>query len=248
MPYADLARKTIAESVGTALLLATVVGSGVMAERLSGGNAAIALLANSIATGAGLVALILAFGSMSGAHFNPAVTLAQAARGSMAWREVPYYVIAQVGGAVVGVALAHLMFELPVFSLSQHARTGSGQWLAEAVATFGLLVVIWGCSERRAGVVPFAVGAYITAAYWFTSSTSFANPAVAIARCLTSTFTGIRPADVPGFLMAQVGGALAAIQFCRWLARGQRSAVTDPLPKHEPHSSTIRVPLVEETP
>ena len=217
MRQPDLSRRAASEGVGTALLLGTVVGSGVMAERLAGGNAAIALLANSIATGTGLIALILAFGSISGAHFNPVVTVAQAARGSLAWKEVPHYVFAQVVGAVIGVGLAHLMFGLPVLSLSGHVRTGGGQWLAEAVATFGLLLVLWGCTDRGGALAPFAVGGYITAAYWFTSSTSFANPAVTMARSLTDTFSGIRPADAPGFVVAELLGACVALAFWRWL-------------------------------
>jgi glycerol uptake facilitator-like aquaporin len=213
----DLPRRAVAEGVGTALLLATVVGSGIMGERLAGGNIAIALLANTLATGAGLVALILTFGSISGAHFNPAVTLADASQGGLPWREVPAYVLAQIAGAFVGVAAADVMFELPAFSASRHARTGSAQWLSELVATFGLLAVIWGCARRRSPAVPFAVGAYITAAYWFTASTSFANPAVTLARAATDTFAGIRPADAPAFILAQLAGAGAATALFRWL-------------------------------
>ncbi|MFT3766406.1 MAG: MIP/aquaporin family protein [Minicystis sp.] len=213
----DLARRAVAEGLGTALLLATVVGSGIMGERLAGGNVAIALLANTLATGAGLVALILTFGPISGAHFNPAVTLADAWQGGLRWREVPAYVLAQVVGAFAGVAAADTMFELPAFSASRHARTGPAQWFSEFVATFGLLAVIWGCSRRRAPAVPFAVGAYITAAYWFTASTSFANPAVTLARAATDTFAGIRPGDVPGFVGAQLAGAIAATVAFRWL-------------------------------
>jgi glycerol uptake facilitator-like aquaporin len=213
----DLARRTVAELLGTALLLATVVGSGIMGERLAGGNVAIALLANTLATGAALVALILTFGAISGAHFNPVVTLADAALGGRPWREVPAYLLAQVAGAFAGVAAADIMFDLPAFSASRHARTGPSQWFSEAVATFGLLAVIWGCSRRRASVVPFAVGAYITAAYWFTASTSFANPAVTLARAATDTFAGIRPADVPGFVAAQLAGAALATAVFRWL-------------------------------
>jgi len=213
----DLARRSVAEGLGTALLLATVVGSGIMGERLAGGNVAIALLANTLATGAALVALILTFGPVSGAHLNPAVTLADAALGGRPWREVPAYVLAQIAGAFAGVAAADVMFDLPAFSASRHARTGASQWFSEVVATFGLLAVIWGCSRRRASAVPYAVGAYITAAYWFTASTSFANPAVTLARAATDTFAGIRPADVLGFVVAQlVGAALATVAF-RWL-------------------------------
>jgi glycerol uptake facilitator-like aquaporin len=198
-------------------LLATIVGSGIMAERLSGGNVALALLANTIATGAGLVALILTFGGVSGAHFNPAVTVADASQGGLPWRFVPAYIAAQIAGAFAGVALAHLMFGAPIFSASQHVRSGVGQLAGELTATFGLISVIWGCSRSRPTVTPFAVGAYITAAYWFTSSTSFANPAVTLARAATNTFAGVRPADAPGFIAAQVVGAAAATLFFRWL-------------------------------
>ena len=207
----------MAEAVGTALLLATVVGSGVMAERLSGGNVALALLANTLATGAGLVALIFTFGGISGAHFNPVVTVADASQGGLPWRDVPVYVAAQVAGAFAGVMLAHVMFELPLVSASQHVRTGFGQWTAEFTATFGLLAVIWGCSRSRPSMTPLAVAAYITAAYWFTASTSFANPAVTLARAASDTFAGIRPADAPGFIAAQVLGAGAATLLFRWL-------------------------------
>jgi len=213
----DLPRRATAEAIGTALLLATVVGSGIMAERLSGGNVGLALLANALATGAGLVALILTFGPISGAHLNPAVTLADASQGGIAWREVPAYVLAQVGGAFGGVALAHGMFGEPLFAASRHVRAGPAQLLSEVVATFGLLVVIWGCSRRRSQAVPFAVAAYIVAAYWFTGSTSFANPAVTLARSATDTFAGIRPADAPGFVIAQLGGAALATALFRWL-------------------------------
>lgn len=217
MSQASLTRRSVAEGIGTALLLATVIGSGIMGEKLSGGNVAIALLANTLATGAGLVALILTFGSISGAHFNPAVTLADASQGGLPWREVPAYLVAQVGGALVGVGVANFMFEKPVFFMSTHERSGVAQWVSEFVATFGLLAVIWGCARRRAGAVPFAVGAYITAAYWFTSSTSFANPAVTLARAASDTFAGIRPVDVPGFVVAQLLGAAAATATFRWL-------------------------------
>ena len=200
------------------MLLATVVGSGIMGERLAGGNVAIALLANTLATGAVLVALILTFGPISGAHFNPAVTLADAAERGLPWPEVPGYLAGQIAGAFLGVAVADLMFDLPAFSFSQHMRHGPSQLLSEFVATFGLLSVIWGCSRLRSSVVvPFAVGAYITAAYWFTASTSFANPAVTIARSVTDTFAGIRPVDVPGFVVAQLVGAAAATALFRWL-------------------------------
>jgi glycerol uptake facilitator-like aquaporin len=199
------------------LLLAAVVGSGIMGDRLADGNVAVALLANSVATGAALVVLILVFGPISGAHFNPAVTLADASQRGMPWREVPGYVLAQIVGAFGGVVTAHLMFEEPVLAASTHARSGASQALGELVATFGLLAVIWGCSQKRASAVPFAVGGYITAAYWFTSSTSFANPAVTLARAATDTFTGIRPVDVPVFVAAQLAGAALATLLFRWL-------------------------------
>jgi glycerol uptake facilitator-like aquaporin len=213
-----VARRAVAEALGTAALLAAVVGSGIMGERLAGGNIAIALLANSIATGAVLVALILAFGPISGAHFNPAVTLADASQGGLPWREAPVYIAAQIAGAFAGVAAAHLMFSEPLFFASRHARAGGAQLFSEFLATLGLLSVIWGCARQRSSVVPFAVGAYITGAYWFTSSTSFANPAVTLARAASDTFAGIRPADAPGFIAAQLAGAMAATLLFRWLA------------------------------
>jgi glycerol uptake facilitator-like aquaporin len=213
----SLAKRTTAEFLGTCFLVAGVVGSGIMAGRLAGGNVALALLANTIATGAILVALILAFGSISGAHLNPAVTLSDALERGIKWREVPAYIGAQICGGLSGAAVAHLMFGLPVFSLSRHARSGPGQVFSEFVATFGLLAVIWGCSRLRANAVPFAVGAYITAAYWFTSSTSFANPAVTVARSVSDTFSGIRPLDVTAFITAQIAGAIAATFLFRWL-------------------------------
>jgi glycerol uptake facilitator-like aquaporin len=212
-----LAKRIVSEGIGTAFLLAVVVGSGIMAERLAGGNVALALLANAIATGAGLVALILMFGTISGAHFNPVVTLSEAWQRNMPASEVLPYIAVQVAGAFAGVAAANLMFGDPVFFASQHVRTGPGQWFSEFVATFGLVAVIIGCSRSRPGVTPFAVAAYITAAYWFTSSTSFANPAVTLARSASDTFAGIRPADVPAFIAAQLLGAAAAtLVFC-WL-------------------------------
>lgn len=214
---ASLGRRAVAEGVGTAFLLAAIVGSGIMGERLAAGNVAVALLANSIATGAALVALILTFGPISGAHFNPVVTLADAAQGGMEWRAVPAYLLAQIVGALLGVAAANVMFSLPLYSASHHARHGAGQLLSEGIATFGLLAVIWGCSRHRASTVPFAVGAYITAGYWFTASTALANPAVTIARSLTDTFSGIRPVDVPAFIVVQVVGAAAATALFRWL-------------------------------
>jgi glycerol uptake facilitator-like aquaporin len=188
-----------------------------MGEKLAGGNVAIALLANSVATGAALVVLIMTFGPISGAHFNPAVTILDASQRGIRWRDVPWMIAAQVSGAFVGVAVAHVMFEQPVFSASRHERAGIAQLIAEFVATFGLLAVIWGCSRRRSASVPFAVGAYITAAYWFTSSTSFANPAVTLARTATDTFAGIRPIDAPGFIVAELVGATAATLLFRWL-------------------------------
>jgi glycerol uptake facilitator-like aquaporin len=210
-------RRVASEGIGTALLLAAVVGSGIMGERLAGGNVAIALLANAIATGATLMALILTFGPISGGHFNPAVTLADASQGGIEWNDVPAYLIAQLGGAIAGVWVAHLMFGEAVFQLSAHVRAGGAQLFSEFVATFGLMAVMWGCSRNRAESVPMAVGLYITGAYWFTASTSFANPAVTIARALTNTFAGIRPADAPGFIVAQVLGAAAATALFRWL-------------------------------
>jgi glycerol uptake facilitator-like aquaporin len=211
------ARRITAEFLGTLFLLAAVVGSGIMGDRLSSGNIAIALLANSIATGAALTALILAFGPISGAHFNPVVTLADAWQGETVWRDVPLYIAAQIGGAIAGVAVAHLMFGETLFLASTHVRSGSAQLLSEFIATFGLLAVIWGCGRPRPSAVPYAVGAYIAAAYWFTSSTSFANPAVTLARAMTNTFAGIRPMDVPGFILFQIAGAFAASLLFRWL-------------------------------
>ena len=213
----NLSRRLVAEAVGTAFLLAAVVGSGIMGERLAGGNVAVALLANTLSTGAALVALILTFGSISGAHFNPAVTLAEASQGGLAWGDVPSYVVVQVAGAFGGVAAAHVMFETPLFIASRHARAGPAQVFSEFVATFGLLAVISGCARLRSSAVPFAVAAYITAAYWFTASTSFANPAVTLARSATDTFAGIRPADAPAFILAQLLGAGSATALFCWL-------------------------------
>ena len=212
----SLPQRLVAEAVGTAMLLAAVVGSGIMGERLAAGNVAIALLANSIATGGALVALILAFGPISGAHFNPVVTLAVAWRRGILWREVPPYILVQIAGAVAGVVTAHLMFDLPMISVSQHARNGGSQMFSEAVASFGLLAVIFGSGRFRPSVVAFAVAAYITAACWFTASTSFANPAVTLARSVTDTFAGIRPVDVPAFIIAQIVGAAAATALFQW--------------------------------
>jgi glycerol uptake facilitator-like aquaporin len=214
---ASLSRRVLAEGVGTAFLLAAVVGSGIMGERLAGGNVAVALLANTLATGAALVALILTFGPISGAHLNPAVTLADASQGGLGWGDVPLYIVAQVVGAFGGVAAAHVMFEAPLFFASRHARSGPAQVFSEFVATFGLLSVIWGCARLGSSAVPFAVAAYITAAYWFTASTSFANPAVTLARSASDTFAGIRPSDAPAFIAAQLVGAAAATALFRWL-------------------------------
>lgn len=215
------------EFLATGFLLIAIIGSGVMAERLCAGNVGLTLLANAIATGGALVALILAFGPASGAHMNPVVSLAAAMTGGLAWRAVPAYVAAQITGAVVGVWLTHLMFDLPVWEFSRHGRTGTGQWVAEAVATFGLLMIVWGCRAHRAPVTAFAVAAYITGAYWFTASTAFANPAVTIARMLSDSFAGIRPSDVPGFILAQLAALALALPLLRsgWL---------DPSPTEDP--------------
>ena len=229
----SLARRLTAEFVGTAFLLAAVVGSGIMGERLAGGNVAIALLANTIATGAALVALILAFGPISGAHFNPAVTLADAWQGGIPWPELPGYIAAQVSGAFAGVATAHLMFGAPMFAASHHIRHGAAQVLSEFVATAGLFCVVWGCVRLRGSAVPFAVGAYITAAYWFTASTSFANPAVTLARSMTDTFAGIRPVDAPWFIAAQIAGALAATTLFRWLLPAAQVDASEVLVPHQ---------------
>ncbi len=213
----NASRRLAAEFVGTAFLLATIVGSGIMGARLSGGNDALALLANSLATGAMLYALILVFGVLSGAHFNPLVTVGEAWRGALAWRAVPGYLAVQLAGAFTGVAVAHAMFGAPLFTASTHARAGVAQGFSEFVATFGLLLVLRGVASTRREALPLAVAAYITAAYWFTASTSFANPVVTLARCATDTFSGIRPADAPLFLVAQLAGAAAATGFSAWL-------------------------------
>jgi glycerol uptake facilitator-like aquaporin len=226
----SLLRRTVAEFVGTLLLLATVVGSGIMAEKLAAGNVALALLANTIATGAVLVALILALGPISGAHLNPAVTLSDAWQGGIVWRETPAYVTAQLAGAFVGVATAHLMFGLTLFTASTHVRSGPAQIFSEFVATFGLLSVIWGCARHQPTAVPYAVGTYITAAYWFTASTSFANPAVTLARSVSNTFAGIRPADTAGFVAAQLAGGFAATVLFRWLIPPVRREASPPPP------------------
>jgi len=215
----SLARRAVSECLGTAFLLAAVVGSGIMAAKLAGGNNAIALLCNTLPTGAILVVLILIFGPLSGAHFNPAVSLAFALRGGLPWSIAGLYIVAQMLGGVAGVWAAHLMFELPVWQLSMTARSGSGQWLAEAVATFGLLLTIFGCIWRKPDATAYAVGLYITSAYWFTSSTSFANPAVTIARSLSDSFAGISPPGVAAFIAAQLVGILAAVALGRWLWR-----------------------------
>jgi glycerol uptake facilitator-like aquaporin len=222
----DLSRRITAEALGAALLLATVVGSGIMAQRLAGGNVAIALLGNTLPTGAILVVLILIFGPLSGAHFNPVVSAALAARGDLAYRDAAFYIAAQVGGGILGVWLAHLMFDLAPLQVSQTIRSSPGQWLSEAVATFGLLLTIFGCLAGAPASVPYAVGLYITAAYWFTASTSFANPAVTLARSLSDTFAGIAPADVIAFIVAQMLGACAALLLIKWLWPSPRQKST----------------------
>lgn len=224
-----LLKRIVAEFLGTAFLLAVVVGSGIMAQTLSAGNAAIALLANALATGAGLIALILMFGNLSGAHFNPVVTLSEAWQKNLSAHFVLPYIIAQIVGAFAGVTAAHGMFDLPLFFASTHARTGVSQWWSEFIATFGLIAVIISTSRTRPATTPFAVAAYITAAYWFTSSTSFANPAVSLARAMTDTFAGIRPNDVPGFIAMQLLGAASATVLFNWLY---------PSPSHSPSSSS----------
>lgn len=223
----DLSRRLVAEALGTALLLACVVGSGIMAERLSGGNVGLALLANALATGGGLVALILTFGGISGAHFNPAVSLAALLRKELSGRDAMLYMLVQIAGAFAGVAAAHGMFGEPLFFASQHIRTGPAQWWSEFVATFGLLAVIFGCSRSRPDAVPFAVACYIVGAYWFTASTSFANPAVTLARAATDTFAGIRPLDAPGFIAAQLVGAITATLIFNWLLHDKAALSLD---------------------
>jgi glycerol uptake facilitator-like aquaporin len=218
----SLSRRLAAEFLGTLFLLAAVVGSGIMGEKLAAGNIALALLANSIATGAALVALILTFSGISGAHFNPVVTLSDAWRGGIGWRLVLPYLAAQITGAFAGVAVANLIFGLPVFFASTHARSGPAQLCSEFVATFGLMMVIWGCHRTHKSATPYAVACYITAAYWFTSSTSFANPAVTLARAATDTFAGIRPADTAGFIAAQLAGAFAATGLFRWMDKSEQ--------------------------
>jgi glycerol uptake facilitator-like aquaporin len=227
----NLRARLTAEFLGSAFLVAAVVGSGIMGDRLAGGNVAIALLANTIATGAALVALILTFGPISGAHLNPAVTIADAIERGIAWPDALGYIIMQCAGGVAGAITAHVMFGLRWYSVSTHSRHGWSLVLSEFVATFGLLSVIWGCTRLRSGAVPFAVASYITAAYWFTASTSFANPAVTIARCLSDTFAGIQPADVPLFIVAQLAGALTATLLFRWL-----------IPNLQVHADEVLVP------
>jgi glycerol uptake facilitator-like aquaporin len=230
----SLPRRAVAEFLGTAFLVAAVIGSGIMGERLANGNVALALLANTVATGAALVALIFTFGPISGAHFNPVVTMSDALEGGISWSESPAYICAQIVGGIAGVITAHTMFALPLVSLSHHDRSGAAQLFSEFVATFGLLSVIWGCSRLRSNAVPFAVAAYITAAYWFTASTSFANPAVTIARCLSDTFAGIRPADVLWFVLAQFCGGIAATLLFRWLVPTLKAQAKDVLVAHDP--------------
>lgn len=228
----SLKARLVAEFVGTAFLLMAVVGSGIMGEKLAGGNVAIALLANTLATGAALVVLIVTFGPISGAHFNPAVTLADASQHGIRWSEVPGYIVAQIAGGYLGVVCAHLMFALPILSISRHNRSGASQMFSEFIATFGLVAVIWGCTRFRSSVTPFAVGAYITAAYWFTASTSFANPAVTLARAATDTFSGVRPSDVPGFVIAQLVGAGAATVLFSWFVPALSATAGDVVIPH----------------
>jgi len=219
MHHISLNRRLVAELLGTALLLAVVVGSGIMGEKLSGGNVALALLANSLATGVGLFALIQIFAPISGAHFNPVVSLYAAMEKHISWQEAGMYAVIQIVGAVLGVLAAHLMFAVPLFEISQHVRAGGAQWWSEFVATFGLLAVIISTSRSNHLTTPAAVAAYITSAYWFTASTSFANPAVTLARTLTATFAGIRPCDSLGFIVMQIIGAVAAVVVFRWLLK-----------------------------
>ena len=220
----SVARRAVAELIATALLLAVVVGSGIMAERLAAGNTAIALLANSLATGCGLAALIVTFAPVSGAHMNPIVTLALAMRGDHAWREVPAYLAAQFAGAIAGVWTAHAMFAMPILEVSTKARGGVPLMLSEAVATFGLLIVVLRGARHRPDAVPWTVACYITAAYWFTASTSFANPAVALARAMTESFAGIEPSNVPGFVAAEIVGAILALLADRFFASASTRA------------------------
>ena len=227
MTQSSLGQRLLAEGLGTAFLLATVVGSGIMAEQLAGGNVALALLCNSLATGAILVVLILIFAPVSGAHFNPAVSLAFSLRGELPWQTAALFIACQIAGGVLGVWAVHLMFDLPVLQFSLKVRTGFGQWFAEAVATFGLVLAILGCMARAPAAVPYAVGLYITAAYWFTASTSFANPAVTLARALSDSFAGIAPGGVAAFIAAQLLGMLAAVPVARLLWQGEASAARE---------------------
>ena len=234
---ASLSRRLAAEALGSAFLLAAVIGSGVMASRLAGGNAALALLGNTIPTGAMLTVLILIFGPVSGAHFNPAVSVAFALRGEMAWRTAALYIAAQLPGAIAGVWAAHLMFGLPLWQISETVRSGPGQWFAEGIATFGLLMTILGCAARTPAAIPYAVGLYITAAYWFTASTSFANPAVTVARALSNTYAGIAPSGAPAFILAQLAGALIAVVLSGWLwTREEVESLSAPHPQPLPAS------------
>lgn len=222
-------KEFVAEFIGTAMLLATVVGSGIMGERLAGGNTAVALLANTLATGAALIALIATFGPASGAHFNPLVTFTEVALKRASWSKASVYLVAQVLGAIAGVMAAHYMFELPLLMESTHMRTGTHQWWSEIVASFGLLTIILNVAKTRPDFVPVAVGGYITAAYWFTASTSFANPAVTIARSLTDTFSGIRPTDVVGFILSQMMGAALALGLFKWSEGAETTSAPTPL-------------------
>jgi glycerol uptake facilitator-like aquaporin len=222
----SLLRRLVGEGLGTAFLLAAVVGSGIMAQKLAGGNGALALLCNTLPTGAILTVLILVFGPLSGAHFNPTVSIAFALRRELPWRDAAAYVGVQIAGGLIGVWCAHLMFEMPLWQVSSHIRSGPGQWLAEFVATFGLLLTIFGCVARNAAATPYAVGLYITAAYWFTASTSFANPAVTIARSVSDTFAGIAPSGATAFIAAQLAGMLVAVPLARWLWQPRQVART----------------------
>lgn len=242
-----LRHAVVAEFFGSALLLATVVGSGIMGERLAGGNVAIALLANTIATGAGLVALIATFISISGAHFNPLVTLAEVCLGKLRWKHAGAYIAAQAIGAIAGVIAAHGMFDLPLIEASRHVRTGASQWWSEVVASFGLLTVILNVAKRRMEFIPVAVGGYITAAYWFTASTSFANPTVTIARSLTDTFAGIRPVDAPGFIVSELIGGVLAVLLFHWMERTHDSSRSVPQAVHKEGVGDDAGRLREET-
>ena len=234
-----LPARAVSEVLGTAFLVAAVVGSGIMAQRLAGGNIGLALLANTVATGAALVALILAFGPISGAHLNPVVSLCDAIERGISWRECAAYIPAQFAGGITGTIVANAMFSLPLISISSHVRSGPAQFLSEFIATFGLLAVIWGCSRFRSPMVSFAVGGYITAAYWFTASTSFANPAVTIARCLSNTFAGIRPIDAPLFIVAQLAGGLAATLLFRWMVPSLPATAGNVLLAHDEKPATV---------